>query len=44
MEISHKITTKGEHNVTYHVDHRPDGQGYYSQKNTTSEYGLVLIQ
>jgi hypothetical protein len=44
MDISEKITTKGEHNVTFHVDGRPDGQAYYSPKNTNSEYGLVLIQ
>jgi len=42
--LSPEITTTGEKNVTYPVAGRDDGAGYYSNKNTTSEWGIVVIQ
>lgn len=42
--LAANITTVGETNITYKVDGREDGHGYLSPENSTSEYGIVLIQ
>jgi hypothetical protein len=34
--LSHKLITKGEHNISFPAQNSPDGTGYYSHKNNTS--------
>lgn len=42
--LSPEITTSGEKNVSFPVNGREEGSGYYSSKNQTSEFGVVVIQ
>ncbi len=42
--LSPEMITQAQPNVTFKVEGREDGQGYLSAVNTTSQYGLVIIQ
>jgi carboxymethylenebutenolidase len=44
MDLSSNITTEGIRNCVYKVENQEDGQGYLSPENSSSEYGIVLIQ
>lgn len=41
--LSSELTTSGKHNLTFHVEGRPDGNGYLTKPPQGSKMGLVLI-